>query len=317
MDEPTVLILGCNHTQLPYLRAARDLGFRVVGVDRNPAAPGRSEVHSFYPVSYSDFEGLKNVAEKEGLSSAGRIFTAASHLAYEGAARLAEFTGIPFPSLAAIDACLNKTRFYALLREHGIAVPPTRFFDADRPQVIDSQKVYFLKSDYGKSPTYCYRIVNGEIPQLPQQRDAFFRRVFLLQEEVRGDHYRVNLYGEQAAIFLKLSDHTALPLRTLGPGHHEAIAKLRALISQLGLTSWLSKFDLIVNENDWHVIDIGLDPPMRLRQLCEYQGVDFPAAYTRLYLLGEIFALPSWEEIYRQVLISGSLADGFTFLNLV
>jgi predicted ATP-grasp superfamily ATP-dependent carboligase len=316
LAEPTVLILGCNHTQLPYLHAARDLGFRVVGVDRNPEAPGRSEVDAFYVVGYSDFDGLKGVAEKENLSSSDNIFTAAAHLAYEGAAHLAEWLGISFPKVADIDACLNKTKFYALLHEYKISVPPTHLFDVQHPHIPDPRKVHFLKSDYGKSPTYCYRIVHGKIPELPQQFDPFFRRDFLLQEEVRGDHYRVNVYGDQAAVFLKLSDHAALPLRTLGPGHSELIAKLQTLTSELGLAGWLTKFDLIVNERSWYVIDIGLDPPMRLRQLCEHQGIDFPAAYTRHYLVGDSSSLPSWDKIYRPELIAGSPEKGFVFTNL-
>jgi len=46
---PKVLILGCNHTQLPYIRAAAAMGFEVVGTDYNVNAPGKSCMDRFYP----------------------------------------------------------------------------------------------------------------------------------------------------------------------------------------------------------------------------------------------------------------------------
>ena len=84
----------------------------------------------------------------------------------------------------------------------------------------------------------------------------------------------------------------------------------------LALTDWLVKFDLIVTEQHWYVIDLGLDPPMRLRQLCEYLGIDFPMAYARFYLLGERAALPAWVDICRPLLIEGSPEKGFVFTDL-
>ena len=44
--------------------------------------------------------------------------------------------------------------------------------------VVDIAKEYFLKSDYGKSPKYCYFIKNGIIPKLPS-KDDFYKKCFL------------------------------------------------------------------------------------------------------------------------------------------
>jgi len=70
------LILGCNDAQIPYIRAAVDLGFEVVGTDYNVNAPGKACIDRFYPVSYLDSAGLKDVAAREKLTSADFIFTA-------------------------------------------------------------------------------------------------------------------------------------------------------------------------------------------------------------------------------------------------
>ena len=311
-----VFFLGCNYNQIPYLRAAQKLGFKVIGTDMNPNAPGAKLADHFYNVSYTDIDGLKRMAEIEGWDDEDLIFTAAAHFAYEGASNLAAALGISFISPDAVDTCLDKTKFYNLLKEYHVPVPTTNLYKAADPPELYISKNYFIKSDYGKSPNYCFRIVNGEFPSLPKEHDPFYRRHFLIQEEVRGTHYRVNLYAGQVSVFMKFSDTASVPIRVLGPGHAEVAKRLRKVVSALGLENMLVKFDLIVDEENWYVIDIGLDPPMRFKLLCEYLGIDFPSAYTRYYLLHDAAAMPAWVDICSPVIIQGTPQQGFTFIPL-
>lgn len=312
-----VFFLGCNSSQVPYLRAARNLGFTVIGTDMNPDAPGAKIADHFHNVGYTDIDGLKHVAEIEGWnSSKDHIFTAAAHFAYEGASKLAAALGISFIKPDAVDICLDKTKFYSLLKEYSVPVPPTSLYKADSPANIDINKIHFLKSDYGKTPNYCYRIVNGQIPNLPKEHDPFYRQHFLLQEEVKGTHYRVNLYAGNFSVFLKFSDTASVPIQVLGPGHAEVVNRLHKVVSALGIENMLAKFDLIANEDSWYVIDIGLDPPMRFKLLCEYLKIDFPSAYTRYYLLNDVSALPVWSDICNPVVIQGSPQQGFEFIKI-
>ena len=313
---PKVFFLGCNTDQIPYLRAAQNLGFTVVGTDMNPNAPGAALAERFHRVSYTDTDGLVQMAEAEGYRETDHVFTAASHFAYQGAAHLAAALGIPFVIPDAVDICIDKTKFYSFLQERDVPVPPTCLFDTASPPMLDPRKVYFIKSDYGKSPRYCYRIADGQVPTLPQTYDQFYRRHFLLQEAVEGTHFRLNLYAGQAAVFLKFSDTASVPVRVLGPGHTEVIAKLNRIVSELRLEAFLTKFDLIVNEEGWYVIDIGLDPPLRLKLLCDYLGLDFPAAYVHYYLLGDTTSMPAWTDICLPVAIQGAPQLGFTFTPL-
>jgi len=308
--------LGCNNDQIPYLRALQNLGYTVVGTDMNANAPGASLVDRFYCVSYTDVDGLMRVAEAERWDKKDRLFTAAAHFAYEGASGLAARLGVAFIRPETVDTCLDKVKLYALLKEHHVPVPPTRLYDQADRVALDPDKIYFFKSDYGKSPKYCYRVDDGRVPPLCTEHDAFYRRHFLIQEGVVGSHFRVNLYADQVAVFLKLGDEVALPVRVLGPGHGDVVKKLRGVTSALGLEAVLTKFDLIVDQGNWYAIDIGLDPPLRLRLLCEHLDIDFAQAYTRYYMLGDAAAIPVWSDICRPVIIQGSPQRGFTFIDL-
>lgn len=314
---PKVLFLGCNHNQLPYLKAVKSLGFTVIGTDMNPQAPGASLTDRFHVVGYTDPEGLETVARTEGFDSQDRIFTASAQFAWEGAAVVAARLGIAYLSPETVDICLDKSKFYPLLDSLGIPVPSTVLVEANDEPALESDKVYYFKSDYGKSPRYCYRITHGKVVERPAVFDRYYRSRFLLQQEVLGLHYRVNLYGDQAAVFLKFTDRCAAPLPVLGPGHAEVIAGLRRVTAKLGLPNILTKFDLIVNENGWFVIDLGLDPPMRLRLLCEHRGIDFPSAYVRGQLLGDWSGLPSWKILGAPpVAIQGTLEEGVRYFGL-
>ena len=315
-----VFFLGCNYDQIPYLLAARQLGFRTVATDLNSAAPGAELADSFHTVGYNDLAGLIHVAEKENWSPDDRIFTAAAHFAYEGASALAKTMGLPFIKPKLADICLDKTKFYQLLADHGVNVPPFRLVSSNKisevGSMVDKDKTYYLKSDYGKTPNYCYRITNGRIPELPKQFDAYYRNMFLLQKEVIGTHYRLNIYDDQICIFYKLTDTAAVPVRYLGPGQKEIVEKLRKVCTELGLDHFLTKFDVIMHENKSYVIDLGLDPPMRLKLLCDHLGLDFPSSYTRYYLLNDPSGMPQWSEVCKPIVIFAKPGKRFSYLDL-
>lgn len=285
----------------------------MIGTDKNPQAPGAGLADKFCQVSYTDIKGLKQVANSENFTSADSIFTAAAHFAYEGAAEVAEYCEIPYISKHTVGICLDKSKFYRFLEEQNVPVPKTQIFNPLKPDWINPSKIYFLKSDYGKSPHYCYRIVNGEVPRLPDKFDLFYRKNFLLQEEITGTHFRLNYYSGQVSVFLKLGDSASVPLQTIGMEHRMIVKKLSKVLNILGLTSYLVKFDLIINETGWYVIDIGLDPPLRLMLLCNHIGFDFPMAYIKHYLMNDQSSLPVWTEICKPVVISGAPHAGFTF----
>ncbi len=304
-----LLFLGCNHLQLDYLKAAQDLGFHVVATDRSSEAPGAAVADEFEVAGYLDQNRLLEVAQKCGLSPGDRIFTASAHFAYEGAARLAQTLGLVFPSSETVDTCLNKRRFYDLLTSLDIPVPPTRIFHEGIE--LNPGRKYYLKSDYGKTPNYNFYI-SDQLPTLPSH-DLYYRDCFLLQEEIIGEHFRVNLYGDQMPLFVTVAENTFRPLLRLPRNHEEIREKLLTLRKTLGLDNWLLKFDVLMDETGWYVIDLGLDPPMRLRQLCRWRGISFGDAYVRQYLLDDPTALPPWRDLYYPVDIKGTSAIGFEF----
>lgn len=297
------LCLGCNHDQLPYLREIRKSGYTVIGTDLNSEAPGGDFCNVFHPnVSYSDTRELINLGQAYGFDPCDAVFTAASHHAYEGAAGFAAHFGIPFPPAAAIDCCLDKTKLYSVCEVLGIPYPVTLHIRDGICPPIDYTEAYWMKSDYGKSPKYCERIVfDGEGELSLPEKDQFYRQAMLLQREVQGAHIRLNLVKGQGVAFLVFADYS-IQVPNDGVKYWDEIVEALCLLTHfLELDELLVKFDLILqNTGEWFLLDIGLDPPMRLKKLCEAHGYDFAKHYVAAYLRGipfPPFPISPWEKI--------------------
>ena len=68
-------------------------------------------------------------------------------------------------------------------------------------------------------------------------------------------------------------------------GHKiSVIDKLKKVSKMLGMKNWLLKFDLIVTKKDYVVLDVGMDPPNRMREDWKKKNKNFINFYLNLYL---------------------------------
>ena len=81
-----------------------------------------------------------------------------------------------------------------------------------------------------------------------------------MQEEFIGEHVRINLIGKEFIIFpMNYGDSliiTKKKIEKMG-----IIDKLKKITEKLKIDNWIVKFDVVVNEYNFVVLDIGLDFP--------------------------------------------------------
>tara|TARA_B110000211_G_scaffold120376_1_gene139178 strand:+ start:1471 stop:2424 length:954 start_codon:yes stop_codon:yes gene_type:complete len=280
-----ILILGLNHDQLPYIRIIKKLGYKIFGVDKNQNAPGKKYCDFFLKTSYTDEKKITSFLILKKFSSKGFFFTAASQISLLSITKIAKKLNMKFINPSIIDKCLDKSKMNKLFLKNKIPIPKTKYI-FNKEIVVDIAKEYFLKSDYGKSPKYCYFIKNGIIPKLPS-KDDFYKKCFLLQEKIQGDHYRINYLRGSFFIFKKFSDQVCIPITRLGRYSKLIKNKITKFVNSTKLEKFLIKFDLIINEDNWYIIDIGFDPPKRLENLMLFSGKDFYKAYVHNWLEGK------------------------------
>ena len=277
-----ILILGLNYDQLNYIKLIKELGYKIFGVDQNEQAPGKKYCDFLLKTSYTNEKKIIKFLISNKFSSKGFFFTAASQISLLSLAKIAKKLNIKFVSPDIIEKCIDKSKMNKNFSKKKISIPYTKYF-FKRKITVDKNKEYFLKSDYGKSPNYCYLIKNGKVPTLPR-KDNFYRKCFLLQEKINGDHYRINYLKNKFFIFKKVNDQICFPVNKLQKHSVKIKNKISSFVKSTKLKKFLIKFDLIITENNWYIIDIGFDPPKRLENLMLYKNKNFYKAYVYNWL---------------------------------
>ena len=50
------------------------------------------------------------------------------------------------------------------------------------------------------------------------------------------------------------------------------------------MVNWLLKFDILIGSDDYVVLDVGMDPPYRMKKYWESKGLDFIDFYLDIYI---------------------------------
>lgn len=272
-----ILILGLNFDQLNFIKIIKKMGYNIFGVDQNLDAPGVKYCNFYYKCSYTEVDKILRFIKKNNFSKNGNFFTAASQIAYLSLAKIAKKNKSKFVNPNIIDKCINKKKMNDLFLKNKISIPNTVYIYKNKVK-LDKNKTYFLKSDYGKTPKYCYKIKKGILPDLPK-KDDFYKKCFLLQDEIIGEHYRLNLVDGNFIVFHKLNEKLFKVVKITNYFFPEIKKSLSIFIKRLNLNKLIIKFDIIVNKDNWYCIDIGFDPPKRLECIMTFKKKNFFKAY--------------------------------------
>lgn len=289
-----LLFIGCNHAQLPYLLELKKYNFEIIGTDKNPSAPGKDLCNNFYQVAYDDYDGLIEIGYKENFNEEDFIFTASSQFAHKGAAHFANQFGIEFPMEKIIDVCLDKTLFYNQFQKFDIPIPETSFVKNKNELInsvkkLDQNKGYYLKSDFSKNPNYVYRFKPDtlNVDNIFWGKDRYLQNHYILQKEFVGEPLRVNIYGNRFNVF-KFEGIYKLSSCKDEIEKRGILNSLIRFIENMCLSKWLIKFDIIMNEENYAVLDVGLEPPYRMVNESKAQGINFAKYYVKQYISKKI-----------------------------
>jgi biotin carboxylase len=116
----TVLFVGAGRNQRRAIERVRELGVRVVAVDRNAEAPGLALADAAESVDFSDAEAVAEVGRRHGV---GGVMTIAADSAVPIVARVAELLDLPGIGSEAAHLATNKIAMRRTFAEHGVPQP--------------------------------------------------------------------------------------------------------------------------------------------------------------------------------------------------
>jgi biotin carboxylase len=117
----SVLFVGAGRHQRRAIRRARELGLRVVGVDRNPDALGLQEADVAETVDFRDVEGVTEVADRHRVDG---VLTISADRAVPVVAAVAEALGLPGIGTETARRMTHKALMRTALAEAGVPQPP-------------------------------------------------------------------------------------------------------------------------------------------------------------------------------------------------
>lgn len=119
----TLMIIGAGHEQVPAIRMAAEMGYRVLTTDRNPEAPGVVYAQCFELVSTGDKEGNLAAARKHAIAG---VMTLGSETAVPVVAHVAQVLGLPGFSEETAYKATNKNAMRAAFEAFGVPAPVSR-----------------------------------------------------------------------------------------------------------------------------------------------------------------------------------------------
>jgi biotin carboxylase len=120
IDPPTVLFVGAGRHQRRALERVKELGARVVAVDRNPDAPGLSMVYAAEVVEFGNVEAVAEVGRRHEVSG---VMTFAADRAVPVVAAVAEALGLPGIGAETAHLMTNKIAMRRRLADAGVPQP--------------------------------------------------------------------------------------------------------------------------------------------------------------------------------------------------
>jgi biotin carboxylase len=115
-----VLMVGAGRHQRRAIERARGLGLRVVGVDRNPDAPGLAAADVGEVVDFTDVNAVTEVGRRHRIDG---VLTVSADRAVPVVAAIAETLGLPGIGNETAHAMTHKVAMRRLLAEHGVPQP--------------------------------------------------------------------------------------------------------------------------------------------------------------------------------------------------
>jgi biotin carboxylase len=117
---PTVLFVGAGRHQRRAILRVRELGCRVVGVDRNPGAPGLAEADVAEPVDFTDVPAVIEVARRHAVDG---VLTVSADRAVPVVAAVAEELGLPGIGVSTAHLMTHKIAMRRTLADAGVPQP--------------------------------------------------------------------------------------------------------------------------------------------------------------------------------------------------
>ena len=219
----TLLVLAASAYQVPTIRTAKALGYRVVTTDNVPANPGHALADACFGVDTTHRDDVLALARAERVDG---VIAPGTDVAVETAAFVAEQLGLPGPGLDAARTLTRKRAFREFLRDAGLPCPVVvDTGEATRPTadrlLRESRWLVKPNRSSGSKGVFIVDAAADLASRIAESRAFSIDGEALLEEFVEGTQHTCEAFVQQGRVALSLvtDRDTAAPPHTATRGH--------------------------------------------------------------------------------------------------
>jgi len=215
----TLLVLAASTYQVPVIRTAKALGYRVVTTDNVPSNPGHAIADASHAIDTTDQSAVLALAERERVDG---VIAPGTDVAVETAAHVAERLGLPGVSLQAARVLTRKRAFRELLQRAGLPCP--RVLDADaRDDRLFAGSRWLVKPNRSSGSKGVFIVASrAELDaRIGESRRFSIDGAALVEELIEGTQHTCEalLHDGRIALALVTDRDTVAPPHTATKGH--------------------------------------------------------------------------------------------------
>jgi biotin carboxylase len=266
----TLLVLAASTYQVPLIRTAKRLGYRVLTTDNVPDNPGHRLADACYDIDTTDADSVLAVAEREHVDG---IIAAATDVALPTAAQVAARLGLVAPPVEATLTLTDKRRFRSFMAAEGLASP--RVFesveDAIQTAKDSSVRRWIVKPNRASGSKGVWIVADKSdlAVRLEQSRRCSLDGEALVEEFLEGSQHSCEgiVVAGNVAQWLLTDRDVVAPPRTATAGHRvpsrlspvaqsEALHAIALVLMRLGVTSGPFDCDFVWTGNQAVILEL-------------------------------------------------------------
>jgi predicted ATP-grasp superfamily ATP-dependent carboligase len=315
---PWVCIIGGSFSQVPYIRAANNLGYNTLVFDRDFNAPGADYATRFIAISTHDNDKILGTIAKisENIYLAGCLTSSAHHKALSTTAAVVEEFDLIGSNTDAANLTNNKKLMKECLKSNNIMTPAYCCIDytVDAGKFLASYSTAIMKPSSGGTGSAGIRIIaNGQLhlQDFNQTQVESLDNHVILEEYFPGQEYSIDGFVNKGKVNI-----LSVSLKyTNGPAGNFTIDGFATgnkiddkvftsmydiadkVVIALKLDNTFFSIDAIIGEKEIAVVDVGLLLDAKIDRLIFFAGLD-------IYTLRIRLATNSLDEKNEQYLVN-------------
>lgn len=293
----TLLVVGASYGQVPAIKKAKEMGFRVCTIDRNTDAPGMAMADISYEIDVKDNEAILEVAQKHSVDGA---MTLQSEFGVPAVGYVNDYMNLNGISYETAIRCSDKTKCRLRLEEKNYSQPKFRMvqnLDEARKAIKILELPVIVKTPDSSASRGVTKVAEASDVE-DAVRNAFNnsnKNYVLVEEFIEGLEFGAQTFsvnGECSLVLMHNDTLTNSP-KMIPIGHSfpftmqddkkekQAIEAIKKAVEALGIISGPANVDLILDQQTElvKIIEIGARMGATcLPELVQYNtGIDWVA----------------------------------------